>query len=76
MNNQLSSRYHISDGESLIDTAGSRRGAFEAGCRLATRTKAPATVFDTMARRGQPELWTIQPGTELARVIPPTRVRS
>lgn len=63
-------RYHLSDGESLLETAATRREAFSLAARMASRSGLPVKVFDSMARYGRPDRWTIHPGAEYRVAIP------
>lgn len=72
-------RYHISDGQSFIEAAGRRDEALRAAQRKANAVGHSFTVFDTMARRGHGQLWTLHPGANpdgACFVIPPTQRRA
>ncbi len=70
-------RYHISDGESLLETASRKRQAIETGQRIANACKCCITVFDSMARRGCANLWELSPGVRpFGLIVPPAGRRA
>lgn len=79
MTSNIDNRYHISDGESFLEAVGRRDDALRHAQRKANAAGHPFTVFDTMARRGAAERWTIHPGADPdgpCLVIPPSRRRT
>ena len=58
-------RYHLcAPSGGLVETYSRRAAAFEAACLYANKNGETAEVFDTMARRGQGDLWEFFPSPD------------
>lgn len=62
----------------LFETFPKRHDAFSCAARVATKVGSSTFVFDSMARRGKPNGWSITPGLNPNKVIvvPPASCRS
>ena len=56
-------RYQVGHDEwGLLETFGRKLDAFNHAIGTANKERTAITVFDALARRGAPELWTFEPG--------------
>jgi hypothetical protein len=74
----MRTRYHVGrDAVGLLETFSRKGDAFNCAIRVANKDGLPATVYDSLARHGCGELWTVHPGITdgygSQLVIPPTR---